>query len=311
MSNKPLCLLALDGGGIRGLSELIILEEIMSRIKHDLRLDYDPIPADFFDLIGGTSTGGLIALLLGRLRLSARDARREYVKIAENVFTISRFLKKSKFDGGKLEASIKEVLDKYDADGGEARMLGREYPTCKVFVCAVLLSDVGARAGPRLFRTYQVRANASYNCKIWEAGRATSAAPTYFDPIHIGDPGEEETFVDGGLGYNNPVQQVLDEATHVFPGRNVQCIISIGTGAARAIRFPDSPKTSPFQLVEALTNMATDSDRTAERVHVQFQHTQNVYFRFNVDRGLDNIILDDPESCVVGAFPTEQAFYLP
>lgn len=47
-----------DGGGIRGLSELLILEEIMERIKVELNLDTTPIPADYFDLIGGTSTGG-------------------------------------------------------------------------------------------------------------------------------------------------------------------------------------------------------------------------------------------------------------
>lgn len=47
-----------DGGGIRGLSELLVLEEIMNRIKYDLNLVEDPVPADFFDLIGGTSTGG-------------------------------------------------------------------------------------------------------------------------------------------------------------------------------------------------------------------------------------------------------------
>ena len=77
MDDKPLCLLALgkhdrsslapiariansylDGGGVRGLSELLILEQIMGRIKHDLNMADDPLPADFFDLIGGTSTGG-------------------------------------------------------------------------------------------------------------------------------------------------------------------------------------------------------------------------------------------------------------
>lgn len=47
-----------DGGGIRGLSELLVLEEIMYRIKCDLGADDDLLPADFFDLIGGTSTGG-------------------------------------------------------------------------------------------------------------------------------------------------------------------------------------------------------------------------------------------------------------
>lgn len=79
MTSKPLCLLALgtysgldltvlahvlltnscaDGGGIRGLSELLILDQIMRRIKCDLNMTDDPLPADFFDLIGGTSTGG-------------------------------------------------------------------------------------------------------------------------------------------------------------------------------------------------------------------------------------------------------------
>lgn len=50
-----------DGGGIRGLSELIIIEELMERIKWKKELDKTPIPADFFDLIGGTSTGGLVS----------------------------------------------------------------------------------------------------------------------------------------------------------------------------------------------------------------------------------------------------------
>jgi patatin-like phospholipase/acyl hydrolase len=48
----------LDGGGIRGLSELIILDELMERIRWIKKLPRVPIPADYFDLIGGTSTGG-------------------------------------------------------------------------------------------------------------------------------------------------------------------------------------------------------------------------------------------------------------
>ncbi|KAL1888426.1 hypothetical protein Sste5346_009543 [Sporothrix stenoceras] len=219
MADRPLCLLALNGGRIRGLSELVILEEIMSRIKHDLDMDEDPIPADFFDMIGGTSTGG--------------------------------------------------------------------------FVCAVRKHDVQATAGPTLFRTYRVRRNATYNCTIWEAFRATSAAPPYFDPISIGDPGEEEIFIDGGLGYNNPTEQLLDEARRQFPERKVACIVSIGTGMARVIHFPDSPKTSPKKLIDALKNMATEADTTAERVQVRFQDTQDTYFRFNVNRGLEDLMLDE------------------
>ena len=47
-----------DGGGISGISELFILQEIMHRVRTEKQLDYEPLPADYFDLIGGTSTGG-------------------------------------------------------------------------------------------------------------------------------------------------------------------------------------------------------------------------------------------------------------
>lgn len=174
------------------------------------------------------------------------------------------------------------------------------------FVCAVPQHDVRARAGPRLFRTYRVRENASFNCKIWEACRATSAAPSYFEPINIGDEGEQETFVDGGLGYNNPVEQLLEEARRVFPGRKVACVVSIGTGVANVITFPESPKSSPLKLIKALKKMATESDTTAEKIHGRFRDVQDTYFRFSVDRGLQGIGLEEwKELSKVRTFTTE------
>jgi hypothetical protein len=55
--NRPLRLLSLDGGGIRGISELVILQEIMHRVGRALKVE-TPLPADYFDMICGTSTGG-------------------------------------------------------------------------------------------------------------------------------------------------------------------------------------------------------------------------------------------------------------
>ncbi|KAH8683638.1 acyl transferase/acyl hydrolase/lysophospholipase, partial [Ilyonectria robusta] len=286
-----------DGGGIRGLSELIILEEIMRRVKHDLNMADDPLPVDFFDLIGGTSTGGLIALLLGRLRLSVPEARKAYVRIAKDVFSVPRYVKKNKFDGQRLEEAVKQLLREQSVgSSGEERMIDPSRPACKAFVCAVPQQDVRARSGPRLFRTYNVRNNPTFDCTVWEASRATSAAPTYFDSIAIGDEGEQETFVDGGLGYNNPIEQVLEEASRIFPGRKVACVVSIGTGLARAIQFPASPKTSPTKLISALTKMATESDTTAEKVQKRFREIKGTYFRFNVDRGLSGIKLEEWEN---------------
>src|SRR5690242_16384030 len=60
-------ILALNGGGVRGLSSLVILREIMEEVQRQAKLNETPRPCDYFDLIGGTSTGGLIAIMLGRL----------------------------------------------------------------------------------------------------------------------------------------------------------------------------------------------------------------------------------------------------
>jgi patatin-like phospholipase/acyl hydrolase len=75
MSEAPVPrVLTLDGGGVRGLSSLLILREIMEDIERRTDADETPLPCEYFDLIGGTSTGGLIAIMLGRLGMvNTRD----------------------------------------------------------------------------------------------------------------------------------------------------------------------------------------------------------------------------------------------
>jgi len=75
MTDTPLRILSLDGGGVRGISTLYILKGLMDQISLDHQNqnpdapEISPHPCEFFDLICGTSTGGLIALMLGRLRM--------------------------------------------------------------------------------------------------------------------------------------------------------------------------------------------------------------------------------------------------
>ena len=81
MTQNPLRILSLDGGGVRGISTLYILKDLMRQIArqhapNNLSLpDITPLPCEYFDLICGTSTGGLIALMLGRLRMVIKDRR--------------------------------------------------------------------------------------------------------------------------------------------------------------------------------------------------------------------------------------------
>lgn len=116
-----LCLLALDGGGVRGLSSLMLLKHLMELIDHQ----NIPKPCDFFDMIGGTSTGGLIAIMLGRLRMTIDECIDEYLKLSPKIFTKVKHRVKwpsvielahkkiqiqGRFDHDALEKGVKELL---------------------------------------------------------------------------------------------------------------------------------------------------------------------------------------------------------
>ena len=131
---------------------------------------------------------------------------------------------------------------------------------------------------------------------IWEAARATSAASSFFDPIAIGKHGQ--TYVDAGLGCNNPVDQVWTEAQDIWSPEGedlavlLKCFISIGTG---------DPGTSPIKdgvlkmFTKTLTDIATETEKTAELFEKRNRGLsfQGRYFRFNVDQGLQSVGLDE------------------
>ncbi|KAL2063144.1 hypothetical protein VTL71DRAFT_6216 [Oculimacula yallundae] len=296
-SRPPLRLLSLDGGGIRGLSELYILEVIMHRVRLAKKLKKDPLPADYFDMICGTSTGGLIAILLGRLRLSVPQAIQKYGELSEYVFSEQKpGWKDGKFKASRLEEAIRDVLNSTLGPGREEERMRRQRGTaCKTSVCAVPALNVSNN--PRLFRSYICK-DPSYNPTIWEAARATSAAPQFFKRIRIGDPGAEEEFIDGAVGYNNPAKLIIQEAISEYdPDIQVGCIVSIGTGTPRLAGF-ESPrslfqKAIPTELIAVLVNMATSSESTSHDLEARYQNFPGLYNRLNVEQGLSAVALGE------------------
>ncbi|KAK1776530.1 acyl transferase/acyl hydrolase/lysophospholipase [Copromyces sp. CBS 386.78] len=286
MKARGLRLLALDGGGIRGLSTLLILQKLMEEI--------DPVsppkPCDYFDMIGGTSPGGLIAIMLGRLRMTIKDCIKAYLELADKVFKkkrhrISFFGKvQGRFDSEGLEEGIKKVLQEQNLDEDEL-LQDPKNGDCKVFVCATSKQD---KEHCVCFTTYQSRRLAAHlyqSTTIWQACRATSAATTFFDPIAIGPFGEE--FVDGALGNNNPVFQLWSQAQDVW-GEHLEnrlaCLVSIGTG----VPLPGAVGDRPGELVTMLTNLATETERTHEQFQSSHRNllTNKQYYRFNA-RGME------------------------
>lgn len=81
-------ILCLDGGGIRGLSEIMILQYLMQKLSFERRIVVEPWQE--FDMIAGTSTGGLLAIMLGRLRMSLSDAQNASLDFSKRIFTPKR-----------------------------------------------------------------------------------------------------------------------------------------------------------------------------------------------------------------------------
>ncbi|BDD63168.1 hypothetical protein MPDQ_007367 [Monascus purpureus] len=116
----PLRILSLDGGGVRGYSMLVIIQELMYRIYVECegkapRRDQIPKPCDHFDLIVGSGTGGLIALMLGRLRLDLETCKDVYVRMTRRVFETDKTFagipyRHTLFKASKLEEAIRECV---------------------------------------------------------------------------------------------------------------------------------------------------------------------------------------------------------
>ncbi|KAI4265159.1 MAG: hypothetical protein L6R35_007180, partial [Caloplaca aegaea] len=239
----------------------------------------------------------LIALLLGRLQMTTQDALRTYNKLAGSVFCKAN--RKSSFKDGSFKATKLEkevqVLVATKELGESMLRESDDAGLAKTFVCAIPAADM---AHPRLFRSYRVRENAGTNCKIWEAARATTAAPTFFKRITIlDDGGAQENFLDGGLRFNNPARLVLEEAMKSFGGASkLGCLVSIGTGHAGTIGLsqPDAfQKILPTEMVGVLKRIATNCEETAHELAGRFRQSPDRYFRYSVSHGVGSISLEE------------------
>jgi hypothetical protein len=126
---------------------------------------------------------------------------------------------------------------------------------------------------------------------IWEAARATMANPSIYDSIAIGMAGQQESFIGGGIGSNNPTAILLEEAGLCFASDHVACIISVGSGQSQSIAISKSrfSKYLRSDLVSAMKNIVTDCERTAQDMERRYRNTPDLYFRFNVEQGMQAI----------------------
>ncbi|KAI0966217.1 acyl transferase/acyl hydrolase/lysophospholipase [Xylaria arbuscula] len=283
-------LLSLDGGGVRGLVTLTILKRLLYLINPE----NPPKPCDVFDVIAGTSTGGLIAIMLGLLEMDVETCIETYLKLSKVVFKprkrakvlgriLLNTLGQAPFDHKLLEQEIKRLA--FEKLGDENAPLYQQTAKCKVFVCTSLSNTETIR-----LRSYDSRFEDRITCTIWEAGRATSAAPMFFDPIRFSNGLK---FRDGALRANNPTFELAHEVMAEFSSEEITAIVSIGTGIPGSIIMGNGLAS----VAKACGLIATDTEKSARQFEADYCSTggklDGKYFRFNVTRGVDGVRLEE------------------
>jgi patatin-like phospholipase/acyl hydrolase len=237
--NGPKRILSLDGGGIRGALTLGYLKKIETILRAKEN-DPDLLLCDYFDLIGGTSTGSIIAAALA-IGKSVDEIAALYMKLGGEIFGQKKkwynplqtwqFLKAS-YDYKALEDNLKAIFGTMTLESDEI----------KTGLCIVAKRADTNSTWPLINhpkgKFFNTQLGKNKNIPIWQAVRASSAAPTYFVPqmIDVGD-GQKAAFVDGGVSpANNPALTLLMVATlkgfpfHWQMSAENLSIVSVGTG---------------------------------------------------------------------------------
>lgn len=218
-------ILSIDGGGIRGIIPAIVLAEIERRTRQSI--------ARLFDLVSGTSTGGILALGLtiprnpGGPLYSAQELAAMYEKegprifsrsLARKVFALDNFTWKKYSSKG-----IEQVLHEYF---GDSRLSDAATPV-------LVTSYEIERRFPFFFKSANARERLDYDFATRDVARATAAAPSYFEPMKIltGTADHHYTLIDGGVFANNPAACALVEARTTHPEAGSYRMVSLGTGA--------------------------------------------------------------------------------
>ena len=227
--NPPRRVLSIDGGGIRGIIPAMVVAHIerkMGKPAHEL-----------FDLMVGTSTGGILALGLSRpgasrpAQFSARWVVKLYEEQGANIFEYSLWRKLRTVGGILDEAYSHEVLE---------GILGRYFADATLGDCKV----------PTMVTSYDIQNRRTVFLKSWyadhqlvrccDAARATSAAPTYFEPKPLDTGDVASVLIDGGIFMNSPSVSAYAEARKLFPDEPI-AVLSLGTGElTRPIAFGEA-----------------------------------------------------------------------
>jgi len=269
--NTPKRILALDGGGLRGILTLGYLRRIEELLRERFGAGEEFRLAHYFDLIAGTSTGAIIAAALAK-GMTAEQITEKYFALGREVFSGKNWFSnviRDKYDKAKLEKHLKAILGSTVTLGDPSLLTGLLIVTKRTDTGSPW--PLGNNPNGKYFRApagASWTSNADY--KLWQVVRASTAAPTYFEPEEIAIGGTQVgNFVDGGVTpHNNPALQAFMYATlsgygvNWHTGEDNLLIVSVGTGAAHPAI--EGSWLSALEGAKVLSGLMTDSAALVE-----------------------------------------------
>ena len=271
--------LSIDGGGIRGIIPAVVLSHLEQQTGKRT--------VDLFDLIVGTSTGAILAAGLtvpnqnGRARYSAQHMLNLYVDRGREIFVRSF--------GRRMQSHLLE--EKYD-HRSLVSILEETFGAATLAECIVPVVfpsyDIEERK-PYFFKTSKARQQQSRNHYLRDAVRATTAAPTYFEPEALpnpdGDPARR-VLIDGGVFANTPALCGYVEAISLGAAPNSIVLLSLGTGkATKKYQYEDAKDWGILHWARPVISVMMDGSQDAVDHHLKYllpAHGRGRrYFRFD------------------------------
>ncbi|XP_026166956.1 calcium-independent phospholipase A2-gamma-like [Mastacembelus armatus] len=274
VKGRGIRILSIDGGGLRGLLALQTLHKLEA-------LTGKPI-YKLFDYICGVSTGAVVGFMLGVFQMPLNECDDLYRKLGSDVFkqnvivgTVKMGWSHAFYDSEAWENMLKEKM------GSHLLVETSRNSECPKVAAVSTIVNRGTPLKAYVFRNYNllpgVRSHYLGGCQhqLWQAIRATSAAPGYFQEFTLGN----DLHQDGGLLINNPTALAVHEAKCLWPNTPLECVVSLGTGR---FETPGKNSTTYTSLKTKLTNVISSATDT-EEVHAMLDAflPPNTYFRFN------------------------------
>lgn len=295
--------LSIDGGGIRGI--------IPGQILVEIEREFGVRVANDFDLVAGTSTGGILACAFllehpdqqNNPKFSAEEVVGLYFKRGEDIFDVP-FFHKVRTAGGILD-------EKYPAKGIEDALkdyFGNTWLKDLLKPCIITSYDITHRKG-HFFGQHKAKNDPDYNFKVRDVARATSAAPTYFECEQIlSEHGSEFTLIDGGVFVNNPALVAYAEGRNIFQVNGDEAtakdmkILSIGTGHNRkSYPYKKAKKWGMAEWVQPVIDIMMSG--SADVAHYQLEKIYDTvdnpkqYLRIDKDLDPDATGIDPDMDC--------------